>query len=496
MKNRQNGFITLPVILAVILASIAGVLVADRTGLLGSGGRTISIPTTVPASIAEGGTGNTSFTQGKVIYSSGDTLLGSQDILYDADKRTQGFASTSPYAQVSIEALQTVVGSSTPIFVIGDSGSSTPILTVDSRAGYIGISTDTPMAQFAIEANTQDGDDFYVFAVGSTGSDTPSILVQSSTGKVAMGTKKFSGSAVLQLGLTDAGTTFTSATSLLTLHNESSTNNTSAILAGRTTDGTGALAAVGRLGWQIEDHTSLSVNTDFAVSTILNGTEGEVFRVEDDGDFGVGTSTIGTGQQFAVKGAGLFKGGLYVQATTTTSSLIATSTLEVRGTATTTIGGTIAIDLAAGTSTIAGNLEITKSLRVNGAIYTNIASSTNTGTTTLIGDCSLGPKISFVLDKDARFVRKNCFGGQTQMMFIDNPPHQVGGEDHQISWEGSDGVESEAASNTLKFSKGTSTVGYITQGATNICTVIYATSSDNISIYGILECGDAGYIYR
>src|SRR3990167_783261 len=248
MKNRQNGgFITLPVILAILLASVGGVIIAKKEGLFGSGGRTISIPTTVPASVAEGGTGNTAFTQGQVIYSSGDSLSGSQDILYDADKRTQGFASTSPYGQVSIEVLQTVVGSSTPIFVIGDSGSTSPILTVDSRAGYIGISTDTPMAQFAIEANTKDGDDFYVFAVGSTGSDTPSILVQSSTGKVAMGTKKFSGSAVLQLGLTDAGTTFTSATSLLTLHNESSTNNTSAILAGRTTDGTGALAAAGRL---------------------------------------------------------------------------------------------------------------------------------------------------------------------------------------------------------------------------------------------------------
>src|SRR3990167_9261026 len=427
--NKNGGFITLPVILAVLLASIAGVLVADKTGLLGSGGeetfttQTVTVANDLPS--------------GAIAFSDGVNLVGDSANLF-----------------------------------FGDSGN------------IVGIASTVPSAQFAIEASTAANTLDYVFAIGSTGSDTPSILVQNNNGKVAMGTKKFSGNAVLQLGLTDAGTTFTSATSLLTLHNESSTNNTSAVIAGRTTDGTGALAAAGRLGWQIEDHTSLSVNTDFAVSTILNGTEGEVFRVEDDGDFGIGTSTIGAGQQFSVKGAVLFKGGLYVQATTTTSSLIATSTLEVRGTATTTIGGTIAIDLAAGTSTIAGNLEITKSLRVNGAIYTNIASSTNTGTTTLIGDCSLGPKISFVLDKDARFVRKNCFGGQTQMMFIDNPPHQVGGEDHQISWEGSDGVESEAASNTLKFSKGTSTVGYITQGATNICTVIYATSSDNISIYG------------
>src|SRR3990167_11767 len=272
--NKNKGFITLPVILAVLLTSITGYLVADKTGLLGSGGeetfttQTVTVATDLPS--------------GAIAFSDGVNLIGDSANLF-----------------------------------FGDSGN------------IVGIASTVPSAQFAIEASTAANTLDYVFAIGSTGTDTPSILVQNSTGKVAMGTKKFSGNAVLQLGLTDAGTTFTSATSLLTLHNESSTNNTSAVLAARTTDGTGALAAAGRLGWQIEDHTSLSVDTDFAVSTILNGTEGEAFRVENDGDFGIATNTIGAGQQFAVKGAGLFKGGLYAQATTTTSSLIATSTLSV-----------------------------------------------------------------------------------------------------------------------------------------------------------------------
>ena|SRR3990167_1095481 len=272
--NKNKGFITLPVILAVLLTSITGYLVADKTGLLGSGGeetfttQTVTVATDLPS--------------GAIAFSDGVNLIGDSANLF-----------------------------------FGDSGN------------IVGIASTVPSAQFAIEASTAANTLDYVFAIGSTGTDTPSILVQNSTGKVAMGTKKFSGNAVLQLGLTDAGTTFTSATSLLTLHNESSTNNTSAVLAARTTDGTGALAAAGRLGWQIEDHTSLSVDTDFVVSTMLNGTEGEVFRVENDGDFGVATNTIGAGQQFAVKGAGLFKGGLYAQGTTTTSSLIASSTLSV-----------------------------------------------------------------------------------------------------------------------------------------------------------------------
>ena len=48
------------------------------------------------------------------------------------------------------------------------------------------------------------------------------------------------------------------------------------------------------------------------------------------GNFGIGTTTAGVA--FDARGSGSFKGGLYIQATTTTSSLItSTSTLEVRG---------------------------------------------------------------------------------------------------------------------------------------------------------------------
>ncbi|MEK7062898.1 MAG: hypothetical protein AAB946_02585, partial [Patescibacteria group bacterium] len=54
-------------------------------------------------------------------------------------------------------------------------------------------------------------------------------------------------------------------------------------------------------------------------------------RITNGGNLGIGTTT--PGYRFASEGDGLFKGGLYVQATSTMSSLIATSTLEVRSSA-------------------------------------------------------------------------------------------------------------------------------------------------------------------
>ena len=64
------------------------------------------------------------------------------------------------------------------------------------------------------------------------------------------------------------------------------------------------------------------VSADYFTSTSTNSSW--IF-----GNFGIGTTTPGVA--FDAKGSGSFKGGLYIQATTTTSSLIATSTLEVRG---------------------------------------------------------------------------------------------------------------------------------------------------------------------
>ncbi|TSC82317.1 MAG: outer membrane protein, partial [Parcubacteria group bacterium Gr01-1014_19] len=58
-----------------------------------------------------------------------------------------GLGSTSPFAQFSIEAINTDlygVGSNTPIFLIGDSGSSSSLFVISGIDGSIGIGTNTP----------------------------------------------------------------------------------------------------------------------------------------------------------------------------------------------------------------------------------------------------------------------------------------------------------------------------------------------------------------
>ncbi len=68
-----------------------------------------------------------------------------------------------------------------------------------------------------------------------------------------------------------------------------------------------------------------------AMAQVLPGwtDDGTVVRLTDIDDL-VGVGTTSPTVKIEVVGSGLLKGGLYVQATTTTSSLIATSTLEVR----------------------------------------------------------------------------------------------------------------------------------------------------------------------
>ncbi|MDP1711589.1 MAG: hypothetical protein Q8K86_03925, partial [Candidatus Nanopelagicaceae bacterium] len=53
-----------------------------------------------------------------------------------------GFATTAPFGQVAIEVDGTIVGSTTPVLVIGDSGTSSPLFEINS-VGQVGISTST-----------------------------------------------------------------------------------------------------------------------------------------------------------------------------------------------------------------------------------------------------------------------------------------------------------------------------------------------------------------
>ncbi|MEK7501250.1 MAG: hypothetical protein AAB642_03965, partial [Patescibacteria group bacterium] len=101
-----------------------------------------------------------------------------------------GFGSTTPYGQISIEADNTDiygVGSNTPIFVIGDSGSSSPVFYVSGRSSgdnpLIGIGTDTPSVALEVRGDGIFDGNLNIAATSTAGAfnATNTIYVASSS---------------------------------------------------------------------------------------------------------------------------------------------------------------------------------------------------------------------------------------------------------------------------------------------------------------------------
>jgi len=231
-------------------------------------------------------------------------------------------------------------------------------------------------------------------------------------------------------------------------------------------------------------------STGTSTIPLLGGTSADITNLLVSGDLNVtnGTSTL-QGATFA----GLYTtNGLHVD----TGDALFDQKIVVAGTGTSTFAGTLDIQSDNGTTTLAGHLDIADSLRIGGAIYPNIASSTITsGTTTIAFDCSIASRWTAVIDKDARAIFKNCYGGQSLMMII-QAISEGGTNDSQIDWDGLPDANGEFGSTTLAWDNATSTVGYLSQGAFNICTALFATSSDNLTTFGIAECADRGYGFR
>lgn len=224
---------------------------------------------------------------------------------------------------------------------------------------------------------------------------------------------------------------------------------------------------------------SLSVSTNISAVNVL---------ITGDLNVDTGTSTL-QGATFA----GLYTtNGLRVD----TGDAVFDQLIKIDGTGTSTFAGTFQVNSSGtGTSTLT-NLDVS-SIRISGGLYPNMASTTITsGTTTITFDCSLGSKATAVIDRDVAVNIRNCYGGQSLITIIDDPGHASG--DYQIDWDGI--VEAwpggEVASTTLKWDNGTSSTGYISQGASNVCSFIFATSSDNTGVWAIAECADRGYEYR
>lgn len=77
---------------------------------------------------------------------------GVETLVLNRQNKKLGVASTSPWGLFSIETLQGTVGAGTPVFVIGDKGTSTPAMYVDYRH-FVGFNTANPQYTVDISGN-------------------------------------------------------------------------------------------------------------------------------------------------------------------------------------------------------------------------------------------------------------------------------------------------------------------------------------------------------
>src|SRR3989344_4535940 len=182
-------------------------LVAGNTGALfiGNSGLTTKILTvntsTNNVGIARTNPSTALEVVGTTTVSSGINILGSQLYVGNGKVATSsiygqygnlGFASTTPFGQVSIEADEDVVGSSTPIFVVGDQGTSTPSIYVEGGYGRGGLGTSSPYGQVSIEItgdpNNDANEGLPAFVVSARGTSTPAFFISNSNGNVGVAT--------------------------------------------------------------------------------------------------------------------------------------------------------------------------------------------------------------------------------------------------------------------------------------------------------------------
>ncbi len=96
--------------------------------------------------------------------------------------------STTPWGLMSVESVGGTVGAATPIFVVGDSGTSTPFLLVRGGNGNVGIGTSTPWGQLSINNLAGATNPLFVVATSTAlSATTTTVFVIDSTGRVGIG---------------------------------------------------------------------------------------------------------------------------------------------------------------------------------------------------------------------------------------------------------------------------------------------------------------------
>ena len=145
---------------------------------VGSSGQVLTVTNGIPAWVATTSPTGTG-TANLVARFTGTSALGT-GILSDTGT-VSGVSSTTPWGQFSIDAAQGTVGTGTPIFVIGDTGTSSPFLYVSGVAGQIGIGTTSPSARFALQGDELISGTSNVASLTATGTVTTANLLASAS---------------------------------------------------------------------------------------------------------------------------------------------------------------------------------------------------------------------------------------------------------------------------------------------------------------------------
>lgn len=161
---------------------------------------------TIASIVAElDGSGIPSDTPGSLVFNVSNRATSNLDEILRLDGNFHvGFASNSPYAFFSIENPGgNVVGSSTPIFVIGDEGTSTPLLQVNwSRVVSIATATDNGAESLngfglAVATNTLFGGKIEVTDTGTSTTLAGTLAVEGTGTSTIAGNLEISKSLIL-----------------------------------------------------------------------------------------------------------------------------------------------------------------------------------------------------------------------------------------------------------------------------------------------------------
>ena len=210
-----------------------------------------------------------------------------------------------------------------------------------------------------------------------------------------------------------------------------------------------------------------------------------------------GLTVLGT-LELEQAGTSTFAGGLSVGAggllsssglTLTGGHILSSGRLEITDTATSSILGTLALNLnGTGTSTIT-NLLASGNLFSDKSIVAGVASTTaDSGTTTLAFSCNAANLQTAIMAKDVRVIFEDeCRAGQILRMWIDVRP---GGDGFQLDFDGLPDANGEYGSSTVLHSEATSTPFYMEGGKINRCQAEFmsiATTSAKAN-YAMVTC--------